>query len=67
MKKVTIEIIAKFGSKHQEQFSKNVIFSSLKAHKLYMQSSHKKNEIQIKINGDRIQNLSFFNWEEVSK
>lgn len=67
MKKATIEIQAKFGSKFQEQFAQDFLCSTLKAYLSFLIHSHKGNDMTIKINGDNIEDLDWFNWEQLNQ
>jgi len=64
MKKVTIEVSAKFGSKFQEHVARDSLFMALKTWRLFVHGNHKKNEIELKINGVPIQHLEFFFWNK---
>lgn len=63
MKKATIEINAKFGSKFQEQFARDCLLAILKAFKYQVNNSHARNKVEVEINGDSVNILDFFNWE----
>lgn len=64
MKKADIEIEVKFGSKFQEKFARDSLFAALKTWKEFVVFAHQGNSVQIKINGDLIHHLDFFNWEK---
>lgn len=67
MKKASIEIRAKFGSKFQERFARDSLFTFLKGWRAFTTSTHKDNHIALKINGSHIGNLDWFNWDKADK
>ena len=67
MKKATIEIRAKFGSKFQEQFARDSLFATLKAWRQFLENNHNKNDVLVVINGDNIKRMDWFVWHTVIK
>jgi hypothetical protein len=62
MKKTDIRIEATFGSQFQDQIARDTLMMMLKTWRTYMHGNHKKNSIDITINGDKIHHLDWFNW-----
>lgn len=64
MKKLTIEIEAKFGSKFQQSYAEEVLLIMLKSLTSQVNHLHKKNEIKININDVDVKNYVFIKFEE---
>ena len=67
MKKATIEIRAKFGSKFQQQFARDSLFSLLEGWKHFLDNQHKENDVLVIINEQSIKTLQWFDWENYRK
>lgn len=64
MKKVTINIKAKFGSKFQEQFAGDSLLGMIKAWETYVRNAHKKNEVEALIDDSPALHLVWFEWKK---
>lgn len=67
MKEVTIKISAKFGSKFQEQFARDSLMAVFRSWRTFLNTTNKKNEVNIEINGQNIRHLDWFNWQKSKK
>lgn len=64
MSKAKIEITAKFGSEFQRNYARDSLLIMLRCWKQHLGLTHKKNDVDVFVNGDRIEHLDFFNWED---
>lgn len=62
--KATIEIKANFGREFQRNQSTDSLLMILRIWKKFNQDTHQKNELEVFVNGDEINNLDWFNWSD---
>lgn len=59
-----MKVEAEFGSEFQKNFARDSLLIALRSWRNYVNLTHKENTISVYINGDNINNLDFFNWED---
>lgn len=56
---IKIEIKSKYGSTFQKRFALDVLLTILKAWQSFVLTRHKKNALEVKVNGNNIKHLDW--------